>query len=216
MESLFLKTFDIDSNKVFHLYKGLDLDEIAIHSKRKERLFSEGCIKILFVKSDFIRGGLPLLLEAINVLQKTMNIELSVVGPRDDSCLGRFKGSNFVKFLGKCDQNEVFKLMAESAIFCVPSYKEALGVANLEAMALGCLVVSTNTGGIPEVLDYGNAGRLIEPGNLEQLIKALEDSCQDSLTNHKLLRNAQTTINRFNVNTAISKLLALAQENECE
>lgn len=216
MESLFLKTFNIDSNKVFHLYKGLDLDEIAIHSKSKARSFSEECVKVLFVKSDYIRGGLPLLLEAINVLKKTKNIELSIVGPKDDSCLGRFKGSGFVRFLGKCDQNEVFKLMAESAIFCVPSYKEALGVANLEAMALGCLVVSTNTGGIPEVLNYGKAGRLIEPGNLEQLIKALEDSCHDSLANQELLRNAQHIISRFNVNTAIIKLLALVQENDCE
>jgi glycosyltransferase involved in cell wall biosynthesis len=70
----------------------------------------------------------------------------------------------------------VFRHLLEHDIFCVPSRSEALGVANIEALASGIPVVSTRVGGIPEVMDYGNNGWLTEAGNGADLTAALQ-SC---------------------------------------
>ena len=63
--------------------------------------------------------------------------------------------------------------MLNTDIFCVPSHKEALGVANLEALSRGVPVISSNAGGIPEVLNYGKCGWMANPGDSEDLASVL-------------------------------------------
>ena len=79
-------------------------------------------------------------------------------------------------------KTEIYDDMRKADIFCVPSTKEALGVANIEALALGCTVISTQVGGIPEVLDNGNNGWLVPPDNP----KALANAIQTALSNPDL------------------------------
>ena len=63
--------------------------------------------------------------------------------------------------------------MLNTDIFCVPAHKEALGVANLEALSRCVPVVSSNTGGIPEVLNYGECGWMAAPEDPEDLARVL-------------------------------------------
>ncbi len=60
-------------------------------------------------------------------------------------------------------------------VFVFPSLKEAIGSAMIDAMYFGLPVVATNVGGIPEFLQDGVNGRLIEPGNTGQLIAGIEE-----------------------------------------
>lgn len=63
--------------------------------------------------------------------------------------------------------------LTQADIFVLPTHFEALGMANLEAMAMGIPVVSTNVGGIPDVIDHDISGILVSPGNTEALAAAL-------------------------------------------
>jgi glycosyltransferase involved in cell wall biosynthesis len=60
-------------------------------------------------------------------------------------------------------------------IFVMPSLKEGLGVAALEAMACGLPVIASNVGGLREVIEDGTTGRLVGPAEAPQLAQALSD-----------------------------------------
>ena len=78
-----------------------------------------------------------------------------------------------INFKGICNQDSVFREILNADIFCVPSHKEALGVGNLEALSHGVPVVSSNAGGIPEVLNYGKCGWMADPENTEDLARVI-------------------------------------------
>lgn len=62
-----------------------------------------------------------------------------------------------------------------SDIFCLPSTTmgESFGIVNLEAMASGVPIVSSNFGGIPDIVKHGENGLLVEPKDVEGLADAL-------------------------------------------
>lgn len=82
-----------------------------------------------------------------------------------------------VLFLGK--QDAVEELLAIADLYLMPSESESFGLAALEAMACEVPVVSSNTGGIPEINVQGKTGYLSEVGNIEEMaenaIKILTD-----------------------------------------
>ena len=85
--------------------------------------------------------------------------------------------SNKVIFFG--NSNEIDKILCYSDLFLLPSETESFGLAALEAMACGVPVISTNSGGLPEVNIHGKTGFLSDVGNVvemsENAIKVLEN-----------------------------------------
>lgn len=74
-----------------------------------------------------------------------------------------------IRFLGEIDQVE--ELLSVSDVFIMPSEKESFGLAALEAMACEVPVISSNTGGIPELNKHGFSGFLSEVGDVEDMVK---------------------------------------------
>ena len=72
-----------------------------------------------------------------------------------------------IRFLGK--QDAIEELLAISDLFLMPSASESFGLAALEAMACEVPVISTNTGGLPEVNIEGKTGFLSDVGNVEEM-----------------------------------------------
>jgi L-malate glycosyltransferase len=56
-------------------------------------------------------------------------------------------------------------------LFLLPSQLESFGLAALEAMACEVPVIATNVGGVPEVVEHGVDGYLVEPGDVKQAAK---------------------------------------------
>ena len=79
------------------------------------------------------------------------------------------KLSGDVRFLGK--QDAVEELLAVADIFLMPSESESFGLAALEAMACEVPVISSNTGGIPEINIQGETGFLSDVGDVEDMGK---------------------------------------------
>lgn len=91
-----------------------------------------------------------------------------------------------VVFIGKVrDTRHVLEI---SDLFILPSETESFGLAALEAMAVGVPVISSNTGGIPEVNIHGVSGYLSDVGNVEEMannaLKILAD--KDTLCRFKV------------------------------
>ena len=115
-------------------------------------------------------------------VQKEIPAKLMMVGegperePAEQLCeeLGI---SNKVIFLG--NSNEIDKILCFSDLFLLPSETESFGLAALEAMISGVPVISSNTGGIPEVNKHGVSGYLSNVGDIHDMsrnaIKILKD-----------------------------------------
>ena len=121
-------------------------------------------------------------IEIFDRIQKKIPSKLIVVGDgperRASENLCIEKGiEDKVKFLG--NSNEVDKVLCFSDLFLLPSEKESFGLAALEAMACGVPVISSNTGGLPEVNIHGESGFLSNVGDVEEMaenrIKILKD-----------------------------------------
>ncbi|MBM3431012.1 MAG: N-acetyl-alpha-D-glucosaminyl L-malate synthase BshA [Bacteroidetes bacterium] len=85
-----------------------------------------------------------------------------------------------VIFLGKL--RDTAHVLSFSDLFLLPSETESFGLAALEAMAMGVPVISSNTGGIPEVNEHGYSGFLSEVGDVQDMAK----NAIDLLTSGKL------------------------------
>ena len=77
--------------------------------------------------------------------------------------------SQKVKFIGK--SNEVERILSLADLFILPSETESFGLAALEAMAARTPVISTNTGGLPEVNIHGETGFLSDVGAVEDMTR---------------------------------------------
>jgi N-acetyl-alpha-D-glucosaminyl L-malate synthase BshA len=74
-----------------------------------------------------------------------------------------------VLFLGKQDQ--VYEKLSLADLFLMPSELESFGLAALEAMACEVPVIATNVGGVPEVVEHGVDGYLVEPEDVQSAAK---------------------------------------------
>lgn len=113
-------------------------------------------------------------IEIFDRIQKKIPAKLVMVGegPERETCerLCVKKGiADKVLFVG--NSNEVDKILCFTDLFLLPSEKESFGLAALEAMACGVPVISSNTGGLPEVNIQGISGFLSDVGNVGEMAK---------------------------------------------
>ena len=83
---------------------------------------------------------------------------------------------------------DVIQLLTHAAVFVCPSVYEPLGIVNLEAMACGTAVVASRTGGIPEVVDDGRTGLLVDvdDGFEEHLARAVDAILADPVAARRM------------------------------
>ena len=97
------------------------------------------------------------------------------------------------------NSNEIDRILSYSDLFLLPSETESFGLAALEAMALSVPVISSNSGGLPEVNFDGISGYLSDVGDIENMaenaLKILQTD--DTLNNFKT--NALTTAKQFDI-----------------
>ena len=84
-----------------------------------------------------------------------------------------------VEFLGWRSRAEVSRLLRDCEIFVLPSRSEPFGVVVAEALACQKAVVASAVGGIPEIIENGRTGVLVEPDHpaalARELLALLED-----------------------------------------
>ncbi|MCF3940144.1 MULTISPECIES: glycosyltransferase family 4 protein [Gordonia] len=85
-----------------------------------------------------------------------------------------------VSVRGWMNADETRAVLSRSQIFVLPSHNEGQPMAILEAMAHGLCVIATDTGGIADLLDGGDAGVLLPVGDLPALERALERAITDA------------------------------------
>ena len=103
--------------------------------------------------------------------------------------------ANDVIFLG--NSNEVAKILCYTDVFLLPSETESFGLAALEAMAARTVVISTNTGGLPEVNIHGVTGYLSNLGDVKDMAKNAISILKDDIVLNAFKSNAKKHTKRF-------------------
>src|SRR5262249_11505808 len=82
-------------------------------------------------------------------------------------------------FLGRKGNPQMADLMQRCEIFVLPSRTEPFGIVVIEAMTCKKPVVATRVGEVPEIIEDGKTGVLVEPDNPEALAAALSGLIRD-------------------------------------
>lgn len=140
------------------------------------------------------------IIEVFDRVRKEVPAKLVLVGegPEKEKAesLCRRKGiDHLVHFLGNSE--EVDKILCFSDLFLLPSEKESFGLAALEAMASGVPVISTNTGGLPEVNIDGVSGYLSDVGDVEEMSNKAVHILGDDQTLARFKQEARRIATKF-------------------
>jgi N-acetyl-alpha-D-glucosaminyl L-malate synthase BshA len=113
-------------------------------------------------------------LKVFKNIRSKMPVKLLLVGDGPERMIienmcREFETCDDIRFLGKLDHIE--EVLSVADLFIMPSEKESFGLAALEAMACEVPVVSSNTGGLPELNVHGVSGFLSKVGDIDDMTK---------------------------------------------
>ena len=192
------------SKKVKTIYLGLPYEELPQKNKKKSETVNIVTIAELHRNKGLIYG-----LEAINnVIKENNRITYSIFGEGEER-------SNLEKYIKDNNLGEVVileghvphasKRLQDFDIFILPSVKEGLPYVLLEAGRAMLPVVSTITGGIPEIVRHEDTGLLVRPKDVPNLSKEISKLIKDKKFAKKL---GQSLHSHITVNFSHGKMLA--------
>tara|TARA_R110002095_G_scaffold122288_1_gene106271 strand:- start:19 stop:1155 length:1137 start_codon:yes stop_codon:yes gene_type:complete len=115
-----------------------------------------------------------------------------------------------VVFFGR--SNEIDKILCFSDLFLLPSQTESFGLAALEAMASGVPVISSNTGGLPEVNIQGESGFLSNVGDVEDMTKNALHILSDETRLKTFKNNARKEALKFDLHAIVPQYEAIYED----
>ena len=108
-----------------------------------------------------------------------------------------------IRFLGK--QDAIEELLALGDLFFMPSQSESFGLAALEAMACEVPVISSNTGGLPEVNIDGKTGFLSEVGDVDAMASNAIRLLENDTMLQQFRKNALDHAKKFDIKNILPK-----------
>lgn len=185
----FLQEQGVPAGKIERLYCGLDLRDVALatpmtpaEAKTSLQLPADA-LTVGIAASLIRRKGHRFLLEALQILEsRGLRVHALVAGEGDQETELREQAERLglekrVHFLGF--RRDVHEVMAAMDVFALPSEKEGLSIAVMEALAMSRPVVATQIPGMDEVVKHGENGLLVPPGDAPALADALETLLRD-------------------------------------
>ena len=169
--------FPFIKHKLVVVHNGIEKFEILPREQARAELGIDGDELVVGTLAELHPvKGLDILLEAWEMFSKRHNAKLVIFGEgeaRDE--LGELaellKIEDSVEFKGYTENAR--KYLSAFDIFVLPSRSEAMPYTILEAGLAGLPIVATNVGGIPEIIEAGISGVLIDPEETDTLFSTL-------------------------------------------
>lgn len=181
----------VEEKNVFICPNGIPLSNFNV--KISEKIEKNEVSKLLFLSNLIKSKGVYILLEALNILNaKGVKFQCNFVGGEGDITSTRLNSKisslnleHCVNYLGKKYDRDKFKIFQKSDLFILPTYyhNECFPLVVLEAMQHGLPVISSDEGGISEIVDNNVTGFVLDelsPKNLAKKIKELVENNQMS------------------------------------
>ncbi|MEG4056116.1 MULTISPECIES: exopolysaccharide biosynthesis GT4 family glycosyltransferase EpsE [unclassified Microcoleus] len=183
---------------------GVNLDEIKRETPYTP--WQEGSQCLIYTCGRLnIAKGQKYLIESIKLLrQQGFDVRLQIAGEDAKSGNGYRKElekfiqeqsmSDYVELLGSVSEERNRQGYQEADIFVLPSLKEGISVAVMEAMAMQTPVVVTQVGGMAELIDNGVDGMLVPPENPEKMAEAIAKLLKDKELTLSLIQKSRQKI----------------------
>lgn len=193
-----LEYFSINPSKVYIQYLGIYLDKnLKLDVTREQNTIV--CVgRLVHLKGQHI------LIKAIaEIVDKFPNIKVLFIGGGNNEDLVRLATDLEVLdncfFLGDVSRDKVFEILSRSAIAVFPTLFEAFGLAAVEALACGCPLIASRTGGLLDIIEENKSGIFVEPGNINELAKAISTLLMDKKKRDELSINGINRANFFEI-----------------
>jgi N-acetyl-alpha-D-glucosaminyl L-malate synthase BshA len=176
-------------------------------------LMAEDHEKIITHISNFRKvKHIPDVIQIFYGIQKEIPAKLIMVGegPEKEGAellVEQLGITDKVVFLG--NSNEIDRILCFSDLFLLPSKSESFGLAALEAMINRTPVISSNTGGIPEVNIHGVSGYLSDERDVADMVKNALSILKDDATLERFKENAHKVATKFDIKKVLPLYEAL-------
>ena len=91
-----------------------------------------------------------------------------------ENLISNFGANNLIHYLGWIEKDEKTKYLNGADVYIQPTYFESLGIAMIEAMSYNLPVISTNVGGVPEIVQDGKNGFLVDPKDKKMIFEKMK------------------------------------------
>lgn len=157
-------------------------------------------------------------LETLILAMKYLDVELEIVGPAEEEYLQKLKKiikinalENKIKFLPPIYHlTDKIKKIDSAKIFVLPSKREAMPQALIEAMSREKIVVASNNKGALDLIKNGYNGYLFETGNVQDLVKKIKIALEGE--HSQLRKNAKKSVIEFSWKDIIIKIDSLVRK----
>ena len=199
-----MRDFRVDEKNIAVINNGIDVSKFKTQNPKskmeaKKKLgLGEGLVVGIVARLSDVKGHIYLIQAMGSVLERIPQAQLVIVGR------GKMKEElvRLVKDLGieesvffMPEVSDTKDILSVMDLFVLPSLKEGLGLALMEAMASGLAVVGSNIGGIKSLIKDGDNGLLVEPADVKGLSAAITELLRNPDKAESLGRKAKIFIN---------------------
>lgn len=170
---------DVFTGRIYNIPNGIPTSEYKEHDKSNNNE-----PKILFLSNLIKSKGIIDFLDSLEILtKKNINFNASIVGKEGNISkeelnllINKRNLSEFVKYLGSKYKGEKDEIFFQADIFVFPTYysNECFPLVLLEAYQFGLPLISTTNGAIPEIIDDGVTGFIVDRNAPEQIAEKIE------------------------------------------
>ncbi len=161
--------------------------------------------KVIFVGSLSWRKGVEYLIEAMRGVEGSLIIVGD--GEKKADLVKLSEGMDNIEFAGRVHPDRVREHLKEGRIFVLPSIAgEGQPNAILEAMAMGMPIVATKLAGIPDTVEHGKTGFLVEPGDPEGLGRYINRLLKDEELWRKMSENCKEEVENYSWERVTARL----------
>lgn len=197
------RDYDLPQERLASIHPGIDATWWAAAAERRA-VRPDGPLRVLFVGNEVRRKGLDLLIEAVERLELDAVLDVVSGDPVPDTTSVRAHRGV------EAGSERLRELFAAADIFAFPSRADAVPWVVLEAMAAGLPMVASRVGAIEEMV--GDAGELVAPGDLDQLVAALRRLADPALRRRLGERGLARARERYDRDVQVPRLVSFLHE----